>query len=184
MTTKQTNIRLEVGLRQWFCDLAESEERESTFHMRKALEKYRAEYGQSVPVKPKAQAVAKAVQQDFDPSVFNLPAADIAEIKRIRSKNKGGKITDRVAKELAKQINTAVSAGMTIDEILTEWETRGWKSLKADWLLKDRANSSQGFSARVSELAASRGEAPRGFDAAKPIAGTVINQGGLELGHD
>jgi hypothetical protein len=59
MKTKQTNIRLEAGLRQWYDDLGEREERDAAFFMRKALEEYRDKAGGKVAkqfpevVKPK-----------------------------------------------------------------------------------------------------------------------------------
>ena len=59
MKTKQTNIRLEAGLRQWYDDLGEREERDAAFFMRKALEEYRDKAGGNVAkqlpevVKPK-----------------------------------------------------------------------------------------------------------------------------------
>jgi hypothetical protein len=48
MKTKQTNIRLEAGLRQWYDDLGEREERDAAFFMRKALEEYRDKAGSKV----------------------------------------------------------------------------------------------------------------------------------------
>jgi len=62
------------------------------------------------------------------------------EIVRIRKQNKGGKITERVATGLLKEFMAAGSTGWTIDEILTEWETRGWKSFKADWVSSKTGN--------------------------------------------
>lgn len=59
MKTKQTNIRLEAGLRQWYDDLGEREERDAAFFMRKALEQYRDGFD----VKPvKSSAPAKVVK--------------------------------------------------------------------------------------------------------------------------
>ena len=69
-----------------------------------------------------------------DFSILNLNDNDLSELKRIRKKNKGGTLTDRVIKSLANEFNLAVGKGWSIDEILTEWETRGWKSFKAEWV--------------------------------------------------
>lgn len=90
--------------------------------------------------KPPAEAV------DF--SVFGLPESDIKEIKRIRRQNKGGKITQRVANGLAKEFQAAMQMGYTMDYLLTEWETRGWKSFKAEWV----SNRSQAGFNRQPEL--------------------------------
>ena len=58
----------------------------------------------------------------------------ISEIRSIRKNNKGGKITERVAKGLLKEFIAAGQLGWTLENMLTEWESRGWKSFKADWL--------------------------------------------------
>lgn len=92
------------------------------------------ENGKKVKKKPLADPV------DF--SVFDLSESDLAEVKRIRVKNKGGAITtQRVANGLAKEIKLALEAGMTIDDLLTEWETRGWKSFKAAWATNTGGNN-------------------------------------------
>lgn len=69
-----------------------------------------------------------------DYSAFNMTDDEISELKRIRRKNRGGTITQRVANALAKQFNQAKDMGYSVDDILTEWETRSWKSFKAEWL--------------------------------------------------
>jgi DNA replication protein DnaD len=74
----------------------------------------------------------KAAPVDF--SSLNVSSDELDEIKRIRRKNKGGSLSQRVVNALAKEFQAARSSGWTTDEILTEWETRGWKSLKAEWL--------------------------------------------------
>lgn len=69
---------------------------------------------------------------------------EILELTRIRKKNKGGAITQRVINGLAKEFEKARKQGMTNDQILTEWETRGWKSFKAEWV-KSNFNNDQNF---------------------------------------
>lgn len=69
-----------------------------------------------------------------DFSIFQMSEYELSELKRIRKSNKGGKITQRVANELAKQFFQAAEMGYSFDESLTEWETRGWKSFKSEWL--------------------------------------------------
>ena len=78
---------------------------------------------------------APSVAVDF--SVFSLSDELVEEIKRIRVANKGGAIkTQRVANGLAKEFGKAQALGYDIEEILTEWEIRKWKSFKADWMSK------------------------------------------------
>lgn len=86
--------------------------------------------------------VAPAVAVDF--SQMAMSTDQIDELKRIRAKNKGGAITQRVANALSVEFGLAKAMGYTSDEILTEWELRGWKSLKAEWMTpKHGKNSSQ-----------------------------------------
>ena len=81
-------------------------------------------------VDPKSKPPPTAV--DF--SIFGMTDEQVSELKRIRKKTKGGTITTRVAKALAKEFQIAMDAGFSIDDILTEWETRNWKSFKAEWI--------------------------------------------------
>ena len=72
--------------------------------------------------------------ESVDFSVLPMNEYEISEVKRIRRQNKGGKITQRVANSLAKEFNAAIAKGYTVDELLTEWECRTWKSFKAEWI--------------------------------------------------
>lgn len=76
----------------------------------------------------------KSTAEAVDYSVFGFSDEYMKEIKRIRKKNKGGAITQRVANTLAKEIHQAMKNGWTIDDILNEWEYRGWKAFKAEWM--------------------------------------------------
>jgi hypothetical protein len=76
-----------------------------------------------------------------DFSVFGMQPNHIDEIKRIRRKNKGGAITQRVANALAKEFHQASQLGYTFDELITEWEVRGWKSFKAEWIKPKAASA-------------------------------------------
>jgi len=76
-----------------------------------------------------------------DLSGLQMSNDEISELKRIRKKNKGGAITQRVADALVKEFDIAVGMGYSVDEILTEWETRTWKSFKAEWLKPKGGNS-------------------------------------------
>ena len=89
-----------------------------------------------VPKEDKKSPPAKAV----DYSILQMTDEELSELKRIRKANKGGIITQRVANELAKQFGLAVNMGYSYDEILTEWETRSWKSFKAEWM-KSKSNN-------------------------------------------
>lgn len=71
---------------------------------------------------------------DIDFSPLRMTDEQVEEAKRIRRKNKGGAITQRVANALSVEFGLARAMGYTSDEILTEWELRGWKSLKAEWM--------------------------------------------------
>lgn len=86
---------------------------------------------------------APAVAVDF--SVMQMSDDELSELKRIRKNaNKGKAITQRVVNELSKQFMLAANMGHTFDDCLTEWETRGWKSFKAEWMPQPKAN--QGMS--------------------------------------
>ena len=70
----------------------------------------------------------------------------VAEVKRIRKKNKGGALTQRVVNGLAAEFEQAARIGWGPEDILSEWELRGWKSFKAEWI-KPRGESFDGLSA-------------------------------------
>lgn len=93
------------------------------------------------PISPKGES-----DEIVDFSIFNLSQEYIDEIIRIRKKNsksaKVGKITQRIANMLAKEINLALDSGFTIDQVLDEWESRGWQSFKSEWFFKDKKNNS------------------------------------------
>ncbi len=82
------------------------------------------------------------VKDEIDFSVLQMSEFELSEVKRIRRKNKGGSLTQRVVNGLAEQFNQAAALGYSVDELLTEWESRGWKSLKAEWFEpKDNAGN-------------------------------------------
>ena len=98
----------------------------------------------------------KVTPLDF--SLMNLSDEEIKEVKRIRKANKGGAITQRVINALAKEFSQARSGGMTTDEILTEWEMRGWKSFKSEWVKQKQtgANYERHDTTRLSAVDRSR----------------------------
>jgi|GEM_PF-2685304 len=75
-----------------------------------------------------------ALTLDFSQLGFNDNQID--DLKRIRKANKGTKLTQRIVDALGKEFLIAKSKGFTFDQLLTEWEVRGWKSFKADWVDK------------------------------------------------
>ena len=85
---------------------------------------------------PRTSKIIKSTGVDF--SVFGMSDYQISELKRIRKANKGGTISQRVADSLAKEFHQAAyETGLSFDELLTEWEVRGWKSFKAEWVKPD-----------------------------------------------
>jgi len=71
----------------------------------------------------------------LDYSSLNMSDKEAIEFIRIRKSNGGGKITQRVINGLGNEFDKARrDHKMTNDDILTEWETRGWKSFKSEWV--------------------------------------------------
>ena len=70
----------------------------------------------------------------IDFSVLNMTNDQVADLKRIRIKNKGTSLTQRIVNALAKEFEKGKLSGFTFEELFTEWEVRGWKSLKAEWM--------------------------------------------------
>lgn len=80
--------------------------------------------------KPNSGAPKDAI--DFSP--LCMTGEQISEVKRIRRKTKGGALTQRVVNGLAKEFELAAKIGWGPEDILSEWELRGWKSFKAEWV--------------------------------------------------
>lgn len=101
--------------------------------------------------KTRATGVAKPACAGIDFSPLCMTGEQIDEVKRIRRKNKGGAITQRVVNGLAKEFELAAKIGWGPEDILSEWELRGWKSFKAEWVsAKQQAGSkSKPFGAHV-----------------------------------
>lgn len=94
----------------------------------------------------KATGVAKPADAGIDFSPLCMTSEQVEEVKRIRRKNKGGAITQRVVNGLAKEFELAAKIGWGPEDILSEWELRGWKSFKAEWV-KPKGGSFDGMSA-------------------------------------
>lgn len=75
---------------------------------------------------------------DVDYSVFDVEKNQLEEIKRIRKINNrgkpGAKMTQRVANEIASEFKKALSLGHDVEFCMTEWETRGWRTFKSEWM--------------------------------------------------
>jgi hypothetical protein len=80
----------------------------------------------------KPDSGAPKVAIDFSP--LCMTGEQIDEVKRIRRKNKCGSITQRVVNTLAKEFELAAKIGWGPEDILSEWEMRGWKGFKAEWV--------------------------------------------------
>ena len=81
---------------------------------------------------------------DIDFSPLRMTTEQVEEVKRIRRKNKCGAITQRVVNTLAKEFELAAKKGWGPEDILSEWELRGWKGFKAEWVTPNHGqNSSQ-----------------------------------------
>lgn len=76
----------------------------------------------------------KDIDIDIDFSILNMTKEQVNDLKKIRKKNKGSSLTQRIVNGLSKEFNQAALLGYTIEEIFTEWETRGWKSFKSEWI--------------------------------------------------
>lgn len=89
----------------------------------------------TLPAKPSKDS-AQSVNAIFFKA--GITEDQVSEIRSIRKTNKGGKITERIANELIKQFTIAGSEGWTLEAIFNEWASRGWKSFKAEWVLKNK----------------------------------------------
>jgi DNA replication protein DnaD len=76
----------------------------------------------------------KSTRLDLKPIFSMCSDEQISEIRAIRRQNKAPALTERSAKGIAKEISILTNLGFDIDQILSEWSMRGWKSLKADWI--------------------------------------------------
>lgn len=82
----------------------------------------------------KETGVSKPADAGIDFSPLCMTGEQIDEVKRIRRKTKGGALTQRVINGLAKEFEQAAKIGWGPEDILSEWELRGWKSFKAEWV--------------------------------------------------
>ena len=104
--------------------------------------------------KSRDRAETDNAPSSLDYSKMLMSVNEIEEVKRIKQKNSGSKklseITQRMINGLSKEFKLARDKGFTNDDILTEWENRGWKSFKAEWVKESSTNDNnsefEGFS--------------------------------------
>lgn len=112
--------------------------RTMTWHVEQALTGYmRAESKKEI--KP---GRAPATKEDFSASGFT--DLQIVEVRRVRKLNKGGALTERVANAIGREFYQASQMGYTFEGLITEWEVRGWKSFKAEWLSNSKGGNNGG----------------------------------------
>ena len=70
----------------------------------------------------------------LDYSVLQMTKEQCDDVIRIRKKNKGTALTQRIINSLADEFKKGWGLGLNVDDMITEWEVRGWKSFKADWM--------------------------------------------------
>jgi uncharacterized protein YdaU (DUF1376 family) len=80
------------------------------------------------------QLEEKTTPVKLDYSVLQMTKEQCDDVIRIRKKNKGPTFTQLIINQLAKQFLLAEQKGFTFQDSLIEWEVRGWKSFKADWM--------------------------------------------------
>ena len=81
------------------------------------------------------------VKLDF--SVLQMTDLQCTDVVRIRRKNKGTALTQLIIDQLAKQFFLATEKGFSFQDSLIEWEVRGWKSFKAEWMKSDNSQISK-----------------------------------------
>lgn len=69
---------------------------------------------------------------------IDISDEQIQEVIRIRNKNaktsKAGKLTQRIVSSLVTEFKQGMGIGYTIEQMLDEWESRGWQGFKSAWL--------------------------------------------------
>ena len=80
------------------------------------------------------QVKDKETPVKLDYSVLQMTELQSKDVVRIRKKNKGTTLTQVIINQLAKQFFLAEQKGFSVQDSLIEWEVRGWKSFKAEWM--------------------------------------------------
>lgn len=96
-----------------------------------------------------AKAASSGEGLDWEP--LGLSGEHVKAVKAIRAKHgTKGKISQRVITGLAVQFQAARNAGFTDEQIIGEWDLRGWIAVKAEWLIRDAARPAGGLGIRAS----------------------------------
>ena len=128
MKTKQTNIRLEAGLRQWYDDLGEREERDAAFFMRKALEQYRDGFD----VKPVKSSAPEKSKFCFKTEMLNIGVNKdvLDDWMKVRA-NKKAANTKTAFNGL---LNKFKASGLTPNACVTISAQNSWKGFDSAWI--------------------------------------------------
>ena len=84
------------------------------------------------------------IKEDID--FGYLTASEFRELTNIRidnykaQKKKAPAMSQRIANTLINQISLAITANYSIDDVLNEFATRGWLSIKAEWMQPTASN--------------------------------------------
>jgi len=101
----------------------------------------------------------KKVVQELDWSPLNLTPEHIDAVKAIRKKHGSkGKVSQRVITTLGQEFAKARAGGLSDEQIINEWDTRGWLGLKAEWLLKGRQQGAGPRPSRYEQQMAAQAE--------------------------
>ena len=91
----------------------------------------------------KSVSVIKETRVKLDYSVLQMTEMQCKDVVRIRRKNKGTALTQLIINQLAKQFFLAAEKGFSFEDSLIEWEVRGWKSFKAEWMKSNGSTPQQ-----------------------------------------
>lgn len=90
------------------------------------------------PITSNKNKQKKSASPQLDYSGLLCSDDQIQEIVRIRKRNsknpKSAALTQRIVDSLANEFASARANGWSTDEIITEWETRGWQTVKSEWI--------------------------------------------------
>ena len=166
--TEQIGLRLKLELVNKLRSYCSEEGRSQTWVIDKALNQYLGISADAkslvtcspymgIPMDPVVKPKINKQISIVNYSSLRLTARHIEEIQRIRLKNcktaKQAKLTQRIINTLESEFNKSYAVGFTIDQILDEWETRGWQSFKADWMKPSGSKQIQQSSSRTRDRA-------------------------------
>ena len=134
---RSATFRVDTIILDQFKDFT-NDGRTMTWHVEQALTGYMS----IEPKKEVKRVKVPDVKESFSASGFT--DLQIVEIKRVRKLNKGGALTERVANAIGKEFYQASQMGYSFDDLITEWEVRGWKSFKSEWLSNSKGGNNGG----------------------------------------